>query len=301
MTAIFEHDFENNSLATWDANDGSVSPTIQTGVVYERTRALRCLTSTQSCRLLKGFTSDTTVAARFVVRRASANEETPILFTVWNTGSFDGLIIQYLSPNLVLRTQEAFSQVTIDTYGAMPIDEWLLIDLKADVSANPWSAGWRVNGVDQGSFAPALPAETFNQISLGTWGYDMSWDAYFDRFQLHDQFAYIEFGQRRPLHLYGPAQLGTTPATVFTAPATSKVLLRHVHVSNPSGSAVGLTLAIGADGAATRIFDDFEIPADSAPSWTMLEWLEPGEIIQAFADTAATLVLTLDGYERPMP
>lgn len=106
-------------------------------------------------------------------------------------------------------------------------------------------------------------------------------------------------GRRIPTRLFGPGVLTTSPATKYTVPTGVRALLRHVQVSNPTGSVVGFTLSLGSDAAGTRIFDDLEIPADGFRDWFLQEWLEPGEVIQSFADTASALVLRLDGYERP--
>lgn len=108
---------------------------------------------------------------------------------------------------------------------------------------------------------------------------------------------------RTPKRLFGPAQLTNAAATKYTVPSATKTIVRHLHVENPSGAAVGFTLSIGADAAGTRLFDAYSIPAAAAGvTGSVFDHycyyiLETTEIIQAFASTASVLVLTIDGDE----
>ena len=61
--------------------------------------------------------------------------------------------------------------------------------------------------------------------------------------------------------LAGPAQVSNAAATKYTAPAAGAIV-RHVRVSNPSGSPVTFTLSVGADAAGTRLFDAFSVPVE---------------------------------------
>lgn len=97
--------------------------------------------------------------------------------------------------------------------------------------------------------------------------------------------------------LHGPAQVSGAAATKYTVPAVTKTIVRHIHIQNPSGSAVTLTMSIGADAAGVRIFDAFSIGANSIFDHFCYYVLEAAEIIQAFAGTANVLVLTIDGDE----
>ena len=108
---------------------------------------------------------------------------------------------------------------------------------------------------------------------------------------------------RTPKRLAGPAQIATGPATIYTVPASTKTIIRHIHVQNPSGSPVTLTLSIGADGAATRIFDAFSVPAQAAGVTSNIidHWcyyvMEAAAILQAAAGSNNVLVITVDGDE----
>ncbi|HJQ60140.1 MAG TPA: hypothetical protein VJ890_24760 [Vineibacter sp.] len=106
---------------------------------------------------------------------------------------------------------------------------------------------------------------------------------------------------RTPTRLHGPAQVSNAAATKFTVPAGQKYIVRHIHVQNPSGAAVTLTVSIGADAAATRILDAYSIPAaaagvtDSVRDIFCYYVLEAAEILQAFAGTNNILTLTING------
>lgn len=103
--------------------------------------------------------------------------------------------------------------------------------------------------------------------------------------------------------LVGPVAIATGPATIYTTPAGTKTKAMHLHVQNPSGSAVLFTLSIGADAAGKRLYDAFSIPAAGAgvtanviDVWIM-EILDAAEIIQAAAGTNNILVITINGEE----
>lgn len=95
--------------------------------------------------------------------------------------------------------------------------------------------------------------------------------------------------------LHGPAQVSNAAATKYTVPANQKTIVRHIHIQNPSGSAVTFTMSIGADAAAVRLFDAFSIGANQVFDHFCYYVLEETEIIQAFAGTNNILVLTIDG------
>jgi hypothetical protein len=102
---------------------------------------------------------------------------------------------------------------------------------------------------------------------------------------------------RTPKRLAGPATVSNSAATKYTVPSTTKTIVRHIHVYNPSGSAVTFTLSIGSDAAGTRVFDAFSILAGTSLDHYCYYVLEAAEIIQALAGTTTVLVLTIDGDE----
>lgn len=108
---------------------------------------------------------------------------------------------------------------------------------------------------------------------------------------------------RTPKRLVGPAPVATGPTTVYTVPALTKTILRHVHVQNPSGSPVTFTLSIGADAAGTRLFATYSIPAaaagvtDSVREIFWYQVMDAAEILTVSAGTNNILVLTVTGDE----
>lgn len=98
---------------------------------------------------------------------------------------------------------------------------------------------------------------------------------------------------------YGPALLTGSAATLYTVPTGKIARVLHTHASNPSASEVDLNLSIGTDAAATRVYDDFPISADSVESNYDPYDLAAGDTIQGWAGTAGTVVLTITGYEVP--
>lgn len=97
--------------------------------------------------------------------------------------------------------------------------------------------------------------------------------------------------------LYGPTQLGNAATTLYTCPADTLTVIRHIHVSNPSGGAVTFSLSIGTSAAATKLWDAIPVAASDVLDHYQEHNLVAGEIIQGFAGSAATLNLTVDGYE----
>lgn len=97
--------------------------------------------------------------------------------------------------------------------------------------------------------------------------------------------------------LYGPTLLSNVAATLYTVPASTTAVIRHIHVSNPTGSPVNFTLSIGASAAGTRIWDAQPIPAADVLDHYQDFSLATGEIVQGFAGTASVLNLVIDGYE----
>lgn len=96
--------------------------------------------------------------------------------------------------------------------------------------------------------------------------------------------------------LFGPVQVATGPATVYTSPALTKTTIKFLWVNNPSALIVTLTVSIGADAAGTRLFDVYNIPAkgagvtDSVRPLFVDIVLEPSEILQMAAGTNNILV-----------
>src|SRR5215203_1371669 len=108
---------------------------------------------------------------------------------------------------------------------------------------------------------------------------------------------------RTAKRLVGPALIATGPTTVYTVPALTKTIIRQIHISNPSGSAVTFTLSVGADAAATRLWQTYSIPAaaagvtDSVRDIFMYLVMDVAEILTISAGTNNILTIVVTGDE----
>ena len=102
---------------------------------------------------------------------------------------------------------------------------------------------------------------------------------------------------RIPTRMHGPAAVSNAAATKYTVPATTKSVVRHIHVSNTAASAVNFTLSIGTDAAGVRIFDAIPIAASTPLDHFCYYVMAAAEIVQAFGSVNNQLVLTIDGDE----
>ena len=100
---------------------------------------------------------------------------------------------------------------------------------------------------------------------------------------------------RIPTRFFGPLLVSNSPTTRYTVAAAEKIVIRHVHISNPSASAVTFTLSIGSDAAATRLYDAFSMPANSVLDAFWYETVDAAEIIQTNAGTNNILNITVNG------
>lgn len=108
---------------------------------------------------------------------------------------------------------------------------------------------------------------------------------------------------RIPKRLYGPALVATGPTTVYTVPAVTKTIIRYIHVSNPTGAAVTFSLSVGADAAATRLYQTYSIPAaaagvvDSVRQIFVYLVMDVAEILTVSAGTTNVITITVNGDE----
>lgn len=102
-----------------------------------------------------------------------------------------------------------------------------------------------------------------------------------------------------PKRLIGPTQSGTADnSSAYTAPAATTTIIRNIHVSNPSGSAVTITAAIGTTAtAANRFLDAFSVPAGNIFEWSGFLVLATGETLNIKVGTATAVTVTVNGVE----
>ena len=97
--------------------------------------------------------------------------------------------------------------------------------------------------------------------------------------------------------LVGPAALANSAATVYTVPAATTAILRHLRVVNETAVTATFTASIGADAAGKRIFYAQAVGPGDAFEWTGNIVLAATEVLQAYASAATTLTLTVSGVE----
>lgn len=97
--------------------------------------------------------------------------------------------------------------------------------------------------------------------------------------------------------LSGPTSLTASAVTQYTVPGSTTAIIRNIHAFNGNASARTLTVSIGTDAAATRIFDALSIPGNSGVDWSGFMVLSAAEIIQALASNTTSVVLTISGVE----
>lgn len=98
-----------------------------------------------------------------------------------------------------------------------------------------------------------------------------------------------------PTRLYGPAQPGTTAATVYTVSNANGVLVKNIHIANTTASPATFRLSIGTMGVATALYYDVSVPANDAFDVDANIVVNNTEVIQARQGTSGALTLTLTG------
>jgi hypothetical protein len=102
---------------------------------------------------------------------------------------------------------------------------------------------------------------------------------------------------RTPKRLHGPTAVSNAAATKYTVPASTKTIIRNIHVSNTSAGAVNFTASIGTDAAGTRIFDAYPVAASTVLDHWCYYVVDATEIVQALGSVNNQLVLTINGDE----
>ncbi len=96
-----------------------------------------------------------------------------------------------------------------------------------------------------------------------------------------------------PTRIYGPAQPGTTNATLYTA--SGNVVVKEILLSNTSASAATVTLAINAAAttAANQIVPALSVPANSIIILAVSIPLVNTDTIQGLQGTSAAVTVTI--------
>lgn len=97
--------------------------------------------------------------------------------------------------------------------------------------------------------------------------------------------------------VYGPAQLGTSAATLYTVPASTTFILRYMRFNNTTSTDRSITISIGANAAATQIVSAMTVPANGAIDWTGSIPMTTTEILQGLAAAATAITAVVSGVE----
>lgn len=183
MAILFTSGFETGDFSEWTSVDLG-APSVQSTIKQAGSFAMRANPATSQHRVLKEYTGATTLYVQGYFRRASTDVgQSPILFDIWASSLLTGVWIQHDGANFRCRNPDN----TATALGpASVIDTWHKIDLTINATANPWNVSWKIDDVAQTNIQPANAAATIDRWWIGTWGYDMVWEGYFDSLTLAD-------------------------------------------------------------------------------------------------------------------
>lgn len=100
-----------------------------------------------------------------------------------------------------------------------------------------------------------------------------------------------------PSRLAGPALVDATSEVIYTCPANRRAIVRHVWIMNP-GAAATFRMSIGADAAATRIYDGVSIAEDVPRNDHVYFVLEAGDTLEASSSADDQMVVVISGIEE---
>lgn len=99
-----------------------------------------------------------------------------------------------------------------------------------------------------------------------------------------------------PKRVVGPTAVPAAAATVYTVPAATVTILRHIHVANTGALPLTFNLSVGADATGTRLYSGFSVPANGTLDNTCSIVMNATEILQTFG-SAVGMTLTISGVE----
>lgn len=312
-SVVVDTSFESADLATeFEAWSTGEEPTFVTSPVYDGTYAYASVAPGQPdghwARFDRLPINTRVVVGRFYFRINNwpGGEENAI-FTITDGPQVDTLAFMVADVAGQKQIQPTFNGFDL-TAQNISLNTWYRIEFKLDTSATNWKLTWGIatgegplSTVDtDATGGNTKPAEDLYWIQLGVNTWSASVAFYADAIKLTNvagdyPLGGISVGFKR---LYGPALLSGSPVDLYTVPSGRRASLLHIHASNPSGSPVDLNLSIGSDAAATRIYDDFPLGADSVEDDFTDYVLGAGEKIQGWASDAATVNLTISGLDE---
>jgi hypothetical protein len=100
----------------------------------------------------------------------------------------------------------------------------------------------------------------------------------------------------------GQAQIATGSATtLYTAPASTRAIVKDIQVCNVTAAAVTITIWVDPDGTgatdAEAILESYSIPAQDFLHWSGYLVLQAAATIKAQAGTGSAITITVSGAE----
>jgi len=94
-------------------------------------------------------------------------------------------------------------------------------------------------------------------------------------------------------------QLGTTKATLYTAPASTYAIVKHVKLTNTTSSMVKCNLYFKASGGTSRRIIPYDMELEAYASFKSdSETLEPADIIEGDANSGSAVDFVISGIEN---
>jgi hypothetical protein len=96
----------------------------------------------------------------------------------------------------------------------------------------------------------------------------------------------------------GLAAIATTATTLYTVPAATTGIVRHIRIVNSTASTVNVVMSIGLDAIGTRVVPTgYQIGSNGTLDITGSIILNAGETLQATASIATALTAYVGGVE----
>ncbi len=164
--------------APYDATVGT--PTSDTVTVHSGAKSMKVTTQGRVQRNMTGNTIAATACAVYVeAKPTNVNFLADMLALSMTAGTSCWINID-INGVFELWDWDGGSVNLLQTGPTVTLNTWNWVELYADVSANPWTLSWRVNGANQTNGAPALAATTVIAQYCGTNTSATSFIGYFD-------------------------------------------------------------------------------------------------------------------------
>jgi hypothetical protein len=97
--------------------------------------------------------------------------------------------------------------------------------------------------------------------------------------------------------IVGPAAISGTWSTFYTVPASTKTVVRNIHVTNTTSGAIQFSLAINGTAAANQLYSAFVIPGAGTLDWSGFLVLAAADTLRAASNLNTALTITVSGVE----